>query len=427
MRAAMVLSAVCCLCWSSAAIAQQFPYAAQVAGATSYYGTTSSKKPAGELPAGSAVEVHQQHGQWLAIRPPQGSYSWVRAIAVTPTNQPSVVTVRGANTTCWIGYAGFDKRIDSQIELSAGERLHVLENSLVGDEAEIVQWYKIAPPSGEFRFIRTDSVTRADQAIGSGVPVTPASWSTRTAPTAAPAPAPASPAPVQQAASNLPPLPTALMPASSKEVVTQHLDQIDQQLSAMLAHPPASWNPTAVVPQLQAVAATGPTAELRARAQTLLDQAARSEQVKQGYQQVASSFQASVQPAAAASTFAVQPAHTQLATAGYAVQPAAYHVVSSTPRPATAVNVSPEFRAAAPGQLMTRVRQAAHSVSEAIAPRGRIAGYGRQLSEDGLAMISSGSQADAAHDVIASPVDENGYSGKGWLMPLTARTQMPLE
>ena len=95
MRFVMVLVTACLCMLSSTSIAQQFPYSVKVTAETPYYGAAKvANAAAGQLPAGSAIEVYRHDGEWLAIRPPAGSFSWVNTRDVERTSQAGVMRVR---------------------------------------------------------------------------------------------------------------------------------------------------------------------------------------------------------------------------------------------------------------------------------------------------------------------------------------------
>ena len=337
------------------------------------------------------------------------------------TNQTGVVRVRQSGARCWVGHTGSEDRTVSQVTLDEGELLQVTGDSLVGNENEVQQWYRIAPPAGEFRFVHTRHVNAVPAApVGTGVPALSAGWSTRGNVNNAPN---NTPQPVQVAVVQTPVVPTAaaipttaIAPATStaEAAARQRLETIDGHLATMLAYPPNMWNPTAVIPELQSLAATAPTTELRTQAQQLWAQALKSQQVQQGYAQVAAGIQTTVQPAVAQMPITSQQPTVPMGQP--AVQRASYYVETPSPYTQGPLHVSPEFRPLAPRNLIARMREATGQVADAFQPGGQASVYGRG---DG--------PSTAEPEVIDWPVDENGHVGKGWLMPLVARSQLPVE
>ena len=118
----------------------------------------------GRLPAGAKVEVHRRDpGGWLAIRPPENSFSWVPARKVWRTDEANVVEVIGDDACSWLG-----SNVETisehkwQVRLQRGELLEVLGEREMRDESAgtTERWYKIAPPAGEFRWIHDRLVSR---------------------------------------------------------------------------------------------------------------------------------------------------------------------------------------------------------------------------------------------------------------------------
>ena len=83
MRLRFAMVAIFVAAWPRPAVAQQtFPYKAYIAANDSYVrsGPGESYYPTGKLNAGAQVEVYRHDpGGWYAIRPPEGSFSWIGA------------------------------------------------------------------------------------------------------------------------------------------------------------------------------------------------------------------------------------------------------------------------------------------------------------------------------------------------------------
>ncbi|MEZ6153832.1 MAG: hypothetical protein R3C09_27365 [Pirellulaceae bacterium] len=132
--------------------------------------------PTGDIPLNASLEVyHRTEDEWLGVRPPEGSFSWVQAADAYLLPGGRIIEVTNPSAVSWIGTSlGSAKQYRWQVKLTSGEQLGVIgEQSTRNAEGKEVLWYKIAPPAGEFRWIHTQSV--------SSQPVTPSS-SARTAP-----------------------------------------------------------------------------------------------------------------------------------------------------------------------------------------------------------------------------------------------------
>ena len=138
----------------------QFPYKAQVIKQNAYArsGPGFEYYPTDLLPPGQMVEVYRHDpGGWCAIRPPEGSFSWVlaRQIEITPdglgrAKEDQVPVVVGSRL----------KNLHDvvQVYLKQGELVELLEEQPPGRSEGKGLWYKIAPPSGEFRWIWSQDI-----------------------------------------------------------------------------------------------------------------------------------------------------------------------------------------------------------------------------------------------------------------------------
>jgi hypothetical protein len=109
--------------------------------------------PTDPLRHGQEIEVYRQNPDgWCAIRPVDGSFTWVPGRYVRPTgNNLAVVTDEGVAAR--VGSRVNNSRDMIQVRLHQGEVVEILESPRSGDWDEGGGWYKIAPPSGEFRWV----------------------------------------------------------------------------------------------------------------------------------------------------------------------------------------------------------------------------------------------------------------------------------
>ena len=137
-----------------------------------YSGPSSELYPTGFVARGNAIEVyHKTQDGWLGIRPPKHSFSWVPAEDAYLLPGGKVIEITGENAVSWIGTAlGSAKQYRWQVKLDPGEQLSVLGEMVNKDSAGAeVLWYKIAPPSGEFRWIQEQAVSTSPPAVASTV------------------------------------------------------------------------------------------------------------------------------------------------------------------------------------------------------------------------------------------------------------------
>jgi hypothetical protein len=161
MRAGCVIALAWLLAAPAAAAEQEFPYSAYVAigecavrsgPGRNYYATE-------KLPLGETVEVYRHEDGWCAIRPPAASFSWVRADDLRIGRDGiGIVLAEGAPSR--VGTNESELRDVIQVRLERGEEVEVLDAVQVSNDNGVEFYCKIAPPSGEFRWIHRDDISR---------------------------------------------------------------------------------------------------------------------------------------------------------------------------------------------------------------------------------------------------------------------------
>lgn len=152
---------VCGLVLAEAASAGErtFPYTVEIAAdevevrcgpGWDYYATQ-------RLARGTKVEVYRHDaGGWLAIRPPEGSFSWVSARHLKPTADRQVAEVMLDGAVAWVGSSTASVAQHKwQVRLKREEQVEVLGElaMTVGPGFATETYQKIGPPAGEFRWI----------------------------------------------------------------------------------------------------------------------------------------------------------------------------------------------------------------------------------------------------------------------------------
>ncbi|MEZ6118030.1 MAG: hypothetical protein R3C28_15865 [Pirellulaceae bacterium] len=159
LRTAVIACIFGSITWQTGS-AESFPYMAYVKDAVGIVRSGPGEKfyETDELPAGSAVEIYKHRdGQWCAIRPPQSSFSLVQAKDVAVTDNPQVLRVISSNAITRVGSNESDAHNVAYVKLHQGELLSVLDKIILTNNSDESQlWYKVAPPSGEFRWIHKD-------------------------------------------------------------------------------------------------------------------------------------------------------------------------------------------------------------------------------------------------------------------------------
>ncbi len=138
------------------------PVAADVAVVRS--GPSENAYSTGTVAKNRYVEVYFRSADgWCAIRPPQGSFSWVNAKFVRRETDSTgrIVATNGKAVPSRVGGATVEESALVQVGLKNGTIIKVLDETRLSDGST---WLKIAPPSGEFRWIRANDLI-ADPAL----------------------------------------------------------------------------------------------------------------------------------------------------------------------------------------------------------------------------------------------------------------------
>ena len=120
--------------------------------------------PTERLVAGAAVEVWAvDPSGYVAVRPVEGSFSWLRACDVDPVSSfgdppagpapgrsVGVIVTDGAVSR--VGSQLNDLRHVAQVGLEAGERVQVIDEVRIAAGRHAGLWVRIEPPAGEFRW-----------------------------------------------------------------------------------------------------------------------------------------------------------------------------------------------------------------------------------------------------------------------------------
>ncbi|MFZ5830128.1 MAG: SH3 domain-containing protein [Planctomycetota bacterium] len=136
----------------------QLPYKAYVTVDDVYVrsGPGQSYYPTTKLSKGDLVEVYRHDpGGWYAIRPVEGSYSWVSSRFIE-LKDDNLALVTDENVAARVGSAFSDIRDVIQVRLHRGEVVELLPEDRRASPASLAteeRWVRIAPPSGEFRWI----------------------------------------------------------------------------------------------------------------------------------------------------------------------------------------------------------------------------------------------------------------------------------
>lgn len=313
---------------SEAAGAEQFPYKAYI-GANDVYvrsGPGQNYYPTDKLKAGEVVEVYRHDpGGWYAVRPPEGSFTWVSGrhlqwSAMAP-KVPGVGTIKGDAVAARVGSRFSDIRDVIQVRLHDLEPVEVLEKVETGNGSSV--WYKIAPPAGEFRWVFGKYVDPVDPSRGIRKPPNTDNAVSQgevmaavQPPSGAPAVLPGVSDPLQSTPlqGNPPqpiePAPSAVAPSAppatvfhpsegddslygmavprgmSPEEFQGELDRLGMSLSVMVAEEPTVWEFGTLQQSSDMLVNQAETALERGRARVLVNKIARFEDIKLRYDKV---------------------------------------------------------------------------------------------------------------------------------------------
>jgi SH3-like domain-containing protein len=133
---------------------QTFPYKTSVASEDVYVrsGPGQNYYPTDKLRRGQEVEVYRHDpGGWCAIRPVDGSFAWISGRYLKPTDDHLAVVLEDG-VSARVGSRFSDIREVVQVRLRKGESVEILEEPADAGRGS-GGWFKIAPPSGEFRWV----------------------------------------------------------------------------------------------------------------------------------------------------------------------------------------------------------------------------------------------------------------------------------
>ncbi len=133
-------------------------YVAYVVHADSYVRSGPGQRyyPTQQLPQGFAVKVYRHDGDgWCAIRPPEGSFSWVAAHEMRLV-EPNVAEVIAERAVTRVGSTLSPTRSAVQVLLERGERVAAAPGKPTDDP----NWLRVVPPAGEFRWIAARDLGR---------------------------------------------------------------------------------------------------------------------------------------------------------------------------------------------------------------------------------------------------------------------------
>lgn len=128
--------------------------------ATVRCGPSDEYYPTATLEQGAPVDVYVESSDgWSGIRPPEGSHDWIPAESVYLLPGGRVAEVSTERVAAWVGSEMLkDETLLYQTELLKTQTVSILGEAYKGQDADRKLWLKIAPPPGEFRWVRTSQL-----------------------------------------------------------------------------------------------------------------------------------------------------------------------------------------------------------------------------------------------------------------------------
>lgn len=147
---------------STAAPSANFPYTVTTINPRTPIRSSPSDDGYATVNVGPQTELqvwrHDPNG-WLAIRPPDGSFSLVDAKHLKATNDPDVFVVSTDRAQTWVGTQIDEDHVPiSQVRLKLNEQVAVISSLIIEEETGAQTWYQIEPPAGEFRWVHQDDL-----------------------------------------------------------------------------------------------------------------------------------------------------------------------------------------------------------------------------------------------------------------------------
>ena len=145
------------------------PYSVYVAEEKAYArcGPSTDYYRTDPLRQGQALEVYAETDDgWLGIRPPEESFCWVPADTIEMAGSEEDGTVIEDRTVAWIGtHLGRARTYRWQVQLAKGEPVSVIGRSEREGPDGPQLWFRIVPPSGEYRWVHRDDVVGSSEEL----------------------------------------------------------------------------------------------------------------------------------------------------------------------------------------------------------------------------------------------------------------------
>ena len=115
----------------------------------------------------SAVDVYMETSDgWSGIRPPSGSHDWIPSNIAYLLPGGKTAEIVEDKSPAWVGSDSANvSEFMWQTELAKSQQVQVLGEELqMTDDGKKQLWYRIAPPQGEFRWVKTSQLSDSQSA-----------------------------------------------------------------------------------------------------------------------------------------------------------------------------------------------------------------------------------------------------------------------
>ncbi len=119
------------------------------------------------LRLGQRLDVYAETDDgWLGIRPPADSFCWIPADTVQLDATQNNGTIIEDRTVAWIGtHLGRARSYRWQVQLAKGEPITILGRSEREGPDGPQMWFRIVPPSGEYRWVHREQVVFSSEEL----------------------------------------------------------------------------------------------------------------------------------------------------------------------------------------------------------------------------------------------------------------------
>lgn len=270
-----LLATMCVVVLTTSALAEDYPFTGYVnaPNARLRSGPGADHYATSRVRIGQPLEVYRRdRGGWLAVRPTDDCFSWVRGSALLATEDDEIAKVTEDDVIARVGSRFSQDQDISHLQLTRGEEVQLLEPHKFEDQEGEDVWVKVRPPSGAFRWISDKYLDRKPPiaepktgAVGNRTPRGPEAtrdlgWRTRE---------PIRLTAGQETGEDKKEVVKKDVTAA-KDTETEDLTTLELAVSKVTANPPSDWDFAKLREKVDAISRQTKDAKEKASAQKLL-------------------------------------------------------------------------------------------------------------------------------------------------------------